>query len=94
MELYMLSGYAAAFFYSIMQLPQIYKVIQRKSADDISILFYVLFLCASLLMLFYSTQIQAFPVMINNAVQATCCLIMIGLYFRYKPKNGLKYSMV
>jgi uncharacterized protein with PQ loop repeat len=84
MQLYLLSGYMGVFFFSIMQIPQIIKMIKRKSVCDISVFLFVFILSANICMLYYAIHIKSTPVILNNIVQALGASIVIFLYFLYR----------
>ena len=49
-----------------MLLPQLYKSITTKSVDDLSIFFLYLLLIGTILRLYYSYTIKAWPIIISN----------------------------
>ena len=63
-----LIGYVAAILTTISFLPQVIKVWQTRSARDISLPMYSLFIVGSALWLSYGVAIHSLPVAIANAV--------------------------
>lgn len=57
-------------------LPQIYRILKRKSAKDISIWTYAYMLAAGLIWVLYGLNIQSFPITITNLIGS---LTMIGI---------------
>lgn len=54
--------YSAAILYPAMSLPQIYKIFNSKSANDLSLYSYVLFMIFEVIFLFYGLKYQLKPI--------------------------------
>lgn len=78
-------GYMASVLYTVSLLPQIIKVAQTKSVDDISVWFLLLHFSAAVLMFVYAISIGVYPVLINNGANVICCAVLFLLYFKYSP---------
>jgi MtN3 and saliva related transmembrane protein len=61
---------------SFAMLPQIYRIIKRRSAKDISIWTYAYMLIAGVIWVLYGLNIQSFPIMITNLIGTVA---MIGI---------------
>lgn len=53
-------GYFAAFLYSIMLLPQLFKTVKTKSTEDLSPHFLMIFLVAAICMTYYGIKIKSY----------------------------------
>lgn len=90
MDFYIFCGYAACVLFTIMLIPQIYKVHKYKSAEDLSFFFLFIFLLGSLLMLIYAIKIKSLPIIINNALAMLSGFILLGYYIHLET-NLLKF---
>lgn len=61
-------GFLAAFFTTVAFLPQAIKVLKTKSAQDISLLMYLIFCTGALLWLIYGFLIHSYPLIVANAI--------------------------
>ena len=68
---------AAAFF------PQVYRIVQRRSASDVSLLMYLSILTACGLWMFYSYVFGLLALFATNAVIAAFAFVIVGLRLRY-----------
>lgn len=72
---------------AIAVLPQVYKIFKRKSAKDIAILSYFIFLSSNIIWILYGFEIQSFPIIISSVIGGlNVILVIIGwaLYGREK----------
>ena len=81
MKTYKELGYISSFLFSIMLIPQLYKLHKTKSTDSISISFITIFMVASIMMFYYGYKLKSLPVMINNGTNFIFTLIIMILYF-------------
>ena len=77
-------GYAAALLISLLQLPQVYKTYQIKSADELSIYMILLNFLASILWLVYGIILDKPPIYISNVIYfiANCTLLGMKCYYK------------
>lgn len=87
-------GYMASALYTVSLLPQIVKIVQTQSADDISVWFLLLHLSAAVLMFVYATSIRVYPVLINNGANVICCTVLFLLYFKYTVREPSIHNTV
>lgn len=80
---HIICGYIATLIYCIMLLPQLYKSITTKSVDDISIFFLYLLLIGTILRLYYSYTIKAWPIIISNIFNICITISMIIIYYTF-----------
>ena len=71
-------GYAAALLVSLLQLPQVYKTYQIKSADELSIYMILLNFLASILWLVYGIILDKPPIYITRQL----CIYTKGVRVR------------
>lgn len=76
-------GAVAAFCTTLSFLPQLVRVWQRKRADDISLLMFLLFSFGVLCWLIYGLGIGSVPIMIANALTLTLALTILALKLKY-----------
>lgn len=81
MKLYKELGYISSILFSIMLIPQLYKLYKNQSTDGISISFMTIFMVASIMMFYYGYKLKSIPVMINNGTNFIFTSIIIVLYF-------------
>ena len=81
-------GYAAALLVSLLQLPQVYKTYQIKSADELSIYMILLNFLASILWLVYGIILDKPPIYISNIIYfiANCTLLSMKCYYKGMKK--------
>lgn len=89
-----LCGYTASALYAVSLLPQIFKVAQTQSVEDISVWFLLLHLSAAALMFVYALSIGAYPLVINNGANVMSCVILFVLYFKYTVQKPSIYNTV
>lgn len=79
MDLTEIIGYSAAFFTTAAFLPQVYQVWKSRSAKDISLGMYIVFVTGIAFWLVYGLLIASWPIIIANMVTfilAGCVLVM------------------
>jgi uncharacterized protein with PQ loop repeat len=77
-------GYAAAFFGTILMLPQTYKSYKTKRVNDISMSMLVVYIINCSLWEVYGWLISANPVIICNAIALVIGTIQIFIKLKYK----------
>lgn len=69
-------------------LPQLIHVWQRKSADDISLVMFLLFSFGVFCWLIYGIGIGSWPIVAANAVTLTLALAILFLKLRYRRRKS------
>lgn len=82
-----ITGYVAAFCTTIAFLPQLIRVIQLRSAREISLGMFSLFSFGVLLWLLYGIWIGSKPVMASNAVTLVLSVSILVLKLKYDRKK-------
>lgn len=77
-------GYAAALLVSLLQLPQVFKTYQIKSADELSIYMILLNFLASILWLVYGIILDKPPIYISNIIYFIANCTLLGMKYYYK----------
>ena len=85
-------GYLAALLVSLLQLPQVYKTYQMKSAAELSFGMIVLNFLASILWLIYGMLLNKPPIYISNVIYfiANCSLLAMKVAFNPKKENSIE----
>ncbi len=91
-------GFAAAFCTTIAFVPQLVRVVRRRSAKDVSLPTFLLFSIGVFLWLIYGIEIGSRPVIASNGVTLLLSLSILILKLRYdrdaaeelKPGRGPK----
>lgn len=76
-------GYAAAFFGTILMLPQTYKSYKTKRVDDISMSMLVVYIVNCSLWEAYGWMLQSKPIILCNMIALVIGLVQIGIKLRY-----------
>ncbi len=69
---------------AVAYIPQAYRIFTRKSAKDVSIISYSLFLLGAIIWLLYGLEIQNAPVIISQSIGILCILTVLIGYHMYK----------
>lgn len=78
-------------FLGLANLPQAFKVFQRKSADDLSLTTYLIFLVGSVIWILYGLEIKSIPVIIPNSLGlVSTCIVLWGYYLYGGTKKKKK----
>ncbi len=77
-------GFIAAIFTTASFLPQVLKVWRTRSAKDVSLVMYLLFLAGVALWLTYGILIESWPVILSNLIT----LILAGAVLVMKLRFG------
>ena len=85
-------GYLAALLVSLLQLPQVYKTYQMKSAAELSFGMILLNFLASILWLIYGMLLNKPPIYISNVIYfiANCSLLAMKVAFNPKNENSIE----
>ena len=65
-------------------MPQAYKIFKRKSAKDISILTYSIFLVGSIIWFFYGLELNDIAIMLANGIGSVSLICVIIGWLKYK----------
>ena len=76
-------GFLAAFTSTISLVPQVIKMFQTRSVEDISTWMIINFLLTSMLWIFYGIMITSWSVWLTNIFMLIFAIIMIYLKVRY-----------
>ncbi len=82
-------GYAAAFFGTILMVPQTYKSYITKKVDDISMSMLVVYIINCTLWEAYGWMIDSNPIIICNFIALIIGIIQIFIKLKYKSRNAL-----
>jgi len=80
-------GFLAAFFITIANLPQTYKMIRTRSAKDISTLTYVFLVIGNAAWLIYGIIRSDMPLIIGNSISTLTCALIFLLKFTSNAAN-------
>lgn len=79
MNVVQLTGFAAAFFTTVSNIPQILKIIRTRETKGVSAASYTVLLIGLLLWVAYGIYRDDWPVIIANAISAVVCAIVLFL---------------
>jgi len=65
-------------------IPQIIKMIRRKSSADVSVTTYFIFAPGILSWLFYGISLNNMAIIISNSIGLVALVILVITYFKYK----------
>jgi MtN3 and saliva related transmembrane protein len=82
MNIWTIIGFVAATCTTISFVPQLVRVLQLRSAREISLGMFLLFSFGTVLWLLYGWSVHSWPVMVSNAV--TLVLSLTILFFKLK----------
>ncbi|MGH7742634.1 MAG: SemiSWEET family sugar transporter [Candidatus Eiseniibacteriota bacterium] len=77
-------GYAAAFLTTAAFVPQVVRVWRRRSADDISLAMYLLFMAGVALWALYGIRLRAAPVIAANLTTLLLAAAVVAAKIRYR----------
>lgn len=78
-----LIGYVAGILTTFAFAPQVFKIWRSKSARDISLSMYAMFILGIALWLVYGVLTESAPVIAANAVTLVLALLVAGMKLRY-----------
>lgn len=76
-------GWIATILLTTYSIPQIVKIIKRRSVEDISIWMWSLYLVGHIVAIFYAVLINQNPLIIKYAISIVTSIIVIIVYFKY-----------
>lgn len=77
-------GYAAAILTTAAFVPQVVRVWRRRSADDISLAMYLLFMAGVALWAIYGVRLKAAPVILANTVTFVLAAAVVAAKLRFR----------
>jgi MtN3 and saliva related transmembrane protein len=81
MDWIQIAGHVGAFLSSVTFIPQVYKVWQTKSANDLSLTMMVIVFTSTLIWLVYGVALNLWPVILANGI--ICFLSLLLIYFKF-----------
>ena len=81
-----LIGHAGAFLTSVTFIPQVYKVWQTKSVNDLSITMLFIILTSTIVWLVYAFALMLWPVILANSIVFILDIMLIYFKFAYTKK--------
>lgn len=81
-------GYAAAFFGTIIMVPQLYKTIKTKHVADLSLSMLVVYIINCTLWGVYGVLIGSMPIMLCNTIALLIGITQTVLKFRYSHPSA------
>jgi MtN3 and saliva related transmembrane protein len=82
-----LVGSGAAILTMFGFVPQILKIYQSKSVEDVSFLMLLQFSLGMLLWLLYGIHIKDNILIVSNAVSFSTLIVAVGFYLKYRKNN-------
>ena len=82
-----LFGLLAALLTTIAFLPQLYKIWQTKSADDVSLIMLILFLIGLICWIIYGLKINSIPILVANVITFIFNSSILILKITYNKDN-------
>lgn len=77
-------GYAAAFFTTFCNVPQIIKILRERKVEGISLKTQLFLATGLALWIVYGMQIKSLPIILANSV--ALCLVSVVLFFLLKKR--------
>ena len=81
-----LIGHAGAFLTSVTFIPQVYKVWQTKSVNDLSLTMLFIILTSTIVWLIYAFALSLLPVILANSIVFILDVMLIYFKFAYAKK--------
>ena len=81
-----LIGHAGAFLTSVTFIPQVYKVWQTKSVNDLSLTMLFIILTSTIVWLVYACALSLLPVILANSIVFVLDVMLIYFKFAYGKK--------
>ena len=81
-----LIGHAGAFLTSVTFIPQVYKVWQTKSVNDLSLTMLFIILTSTIVWLVYAFALMLLPVILANSIVFILDVMLIYFKFAYAKK--------
>lgn len=83
-----LIGFIGGTSTTIAFVPQVIKTYKTKSADDLSLIMYLVFILGVTCWLLYGLGIGSLPVIAANAITLVLVLAVLAMKFRYAKRGG------
>ncbi len=80
-----IAGHTGAFLSSVTFIPQVYKVWQTKSVNDLSLTMMLIVFTSTLIWLVYGIALDLWPVILANSI--ICFLSLLLIYFKFAFAN-------
>tara|TARA_B100000029_G_C17586850_1_gene961366 strand:- start:1508 stop:1816 length:309 start_codon:yes stop_codon:yes gene_type:complete len=80
-------GFFAGVFTTVSFLPQVIKTWKSKSADDVSVLMFILFISGVFLWCIYGWEIHSSPIIIANSITFILAGSILFLKIRYENSD-------
>ena len=87
MEIKTIIGISAGILTAVSSLPQIFKILKEKKAQDVSPIMFFVLLLGNSLWCWYGILLTELPIVVTNAFSALCDVVMIVLNYRYSKKT-------
>jgi MtN3 and saliva related transmembrane protein len=85
-------GYTAAFFGTILMLPQAYKTYRTKHVDDISLIMLIVYILNCTLWGIYGLFLQSGPMLICNGISLVIGFLMLAMKLTYSKSGKIQSS--
>jgi MtN3 and saliva related transmembrane protein len=79
-------GHIGAFLTAVTFIPQVYKIWQTKSANDLSLTMILIILMSTIVWLVYAVALTLWPVIIANSIVFVLDLMLLYFKFAYGKK--------
>lgn len=94
MDYIQIIGLAAAFFTTLANIPQTYKIIKEKNTDGISSTTYTILLLGNALWLTYGILNTDWPLIIANSITVATCITILALNFSSAKTMGIIHEKI
>ena len=82
-----LAGWIATVLFNVSFIPQIYKTIQTKKVEDMSLWLWVSLQGAYIAGSIYSLSLKAWPIFVGHAIGFSLVTLYVALYFKYRRRK-------
>ncbi|CAN5136031.1 hypothetical protein BH09BAC3_BH09BAC3_31760 [soil metagenome] len=79
-------GHLGAFMSAVTFVPQVYKVWQTKSVNDLSLVMIFIVFASTIVWLVYAVALMLWPVIIANSIVCFLSVLLIYFKFAYQKK--------
>ncbi|NOT76364.1 MAG: hypothetical protein HOP08_15655 [Cyclobacteriaceae bacterium] len=79
-------GHTGAFLSAVTFIPQVYKVWQTKSVNDLSLTMIFIVFISTIIWLVYAIALNLWPVIIANSIVCFLSILLIYFKFAYQKK--------
>lgn len=86
-------GYIAGMLLVINPIPQIYRTLKTKKAEDISIYFLILQMLTCIFFLTYGILLTESPIIIANSIVLFELIILISIRYLFSFKNNIESTL-